>query len=254
VKTRAFRSTLCIVLILCLCCPLVTEHVCASDVKSVVASTKGEYASEQEKTEEKAEEEKNTSKRERILEKTRNSTTYLLQDGSKEMVLYGGDVRYEDEKGKLTDYEPSLVTISKEEKVKDKELEGYEYQNKKGDTKHYLPENLTKETPLLLKKDSYEIQVRPVFAEEKLKALPIKEEAVSNSNEDVARKAFPEEKLEIDEILQEVDPASLPEEKQMKNSQISSETMVDIYDKTKTIPLKMVYSNEAENMELEYIS
>lgn len=54
-------------------------------------------------------------------ESTKNSTTFRLSNGKKESVFYGQDVRYEDENGNLKDYQ---------------------YANKDGDKKQYLPKKL----------------------------------------------------------------------------------------------------------------
>ena len=46
-----------------------------------------------------------------LSESAKNATTFQLADGKKQTVFYGQDVRFENEDGKLTDYDPSLVKI-----------------------------------------------------------------------------------------------------------------------------------------------
>lgn len=99
--------------------------------------------------------------KEDVVEKTEDSTTYDLGKGQKMTVLYGGEVRYKDDKGKLKDYDASLVKINEGERTEHKrELKGYSLRNKKGDTMQYLPSRLSEETPLIMESDEYSIRIR----------------------------------------------------------------------------------------------
>lgn len=49
--------------------------------------------------------------------RTENSNTYLMSDGSKKIEIYSGAIRYK-ENGRLVDYNPSLIELSKEDRNK----------------------------------------------------------------------------------------------------------------------------------------
>ena len=51
------------------------------------------------------EEPKTVTKTELKDERTKNSTTWQLSDGHKQVVYYSNDVRFEDDNGKLIDYD-----------------------------------------------------------------------------------------------------------------------------------------------------
>ena len=69
-------------------------------------------------------------------------------------VFHGGQVRFKDEKGALTDYDPGLVEIEAGETTEAKaSLDGYKYRNKTGDEKQYLPKKLSEEKMCI--RDSY---------------------------------------------------------------------------------------------------
>ena len=99
-------------------------------------------------------------------ESTKNSTTFRLSNGKKESVFYGQDVRYEDENGNLKDYDPTLVEIQDKTSEHGHNLKDYQYENKDGDKKQYLPKKLTESTPVLMEHDKYEISFAPITGEE----------------------------------------------------------------------------------------
>ena len=97
-----------------------------------------------------------------VIEKSETSTTYSLGGGEKMTVFHGGQVRFKDEKGALTDYDPGLVEIEAGETTEAKaSLDGYKYRNKTGDEKQYLPKKLSEETPILLEKNGRQITLTP---------------------------------------------------------------------------------------------
>lgn len=103
-----------------------------------------------------------TATTQKVIAKTEDSTTYSRKDGEKMVVFHGGQVRFRDEKGTLTDYDPELVEIRKGETTEEKaSLEGYKYRNKTGNEKQYLPKKLSEKTPLLLEKDDRQITLTP---------------------------------------------------------------------------------------------
>lgn len=99
-------------------------------------------------------------------ESTKNSTTFRLPDGKKKTVFYSQDVRFENEEGKLEDYDPSLIKIQDSKSKQGKDLSGYQYENKAGDKKHYFPEELTQETPVLMENGKYEISFAPIYGKQ----------------------------------------------------------------------------------------
>ena len=112
------------------------------------------------------------------IEKTENTTTYQLSDGSNMTVFYGGDVRFADEKGSLVDYDPSLVRVKTDTSENGNLLEGYAYENKEGDSRQYMPENLSEDTPVLMEKGGYTL------------ALSMSKESLEGMGADGARAAI----------------------------------------------------------------
>ena len=97
--------------------------------------------------------------KEDVIAKTEDTTTYDIGNDQKMTVFHGGEVRYENDKGKLVDYDPSLVRIKDGEQSQQKEsLDGYAYENKQGDNKHYLPETLSANTPVRMERENYRIE------------------------------------------------------------------------------------------------
>ena len=77
-------------------------------------------------------------------------------------MIHSGEVRYEDAKGELVDYDPTLTEIKEKQTMQERSLEGYAFENTEGDRKQYLPEKLDPDTPLLLEHDDLAIQMQPV--------------------------------------------------------------------------------------------
>ena len=95
-------------------------------------------------------------------EKTENTTTFDMGNGQKRTVYHGGDVRFENKKGDLIDYDPTLIKIKDDEVSMNKnKLDGYIFKTKQGDKKNYIPKEISKETPLLLEYDKYEFRFNP---------------------------------------------------------------------------------------------
>ena len=119
-----------------------------------------------------------------VTDKTENSTTYSLGGGEKMTVFHGGSVRFQDEEGNLTDYDPELVEIKAGETTEEKEsLKGYKYRNKTGDEKQYLPQKLSEDTPLLLEKDGRQITLTPT--DDMVRALGMARASVKSESEKV---------------------------------------------------------------------
>ena len=99
-------------------------------------------------------------------ERTHNSNTYLLSDGSKKLEIYSENIRYKQD-GKYIDYNPTLVELKQTDKQKIDILgeDNYSYVNQSGDCKQYFPEKITKNDGVMLLKDHYSIKMLPVVDE-----------------------------------------------------------------------------------------
>ena len=75
--------------------------------------------------------------------------------------------RIEDEDGNLKDYDPTLVKVDGGKSESGKDLKEYQYTNKEGDKKHYLPKDLTQDTPILMENGNYVISFAPIYGEKK---------------------------------------------------------------------------------------
>ena len=127
------------------------------------------------------EEPKNITKTELKEERTRNTTTWQLSDGHKQVVYYSNDVRFEDDNGKLVDYDSSLVSVQQAKSVEGADLEGYAYENKQGDMKHYIPKEMDENTPLRLENGEYSLEVSPMFVTSKdTKEVAVQKEKVTD--------------------------------------------------------------------------
>lgn len=107
-----------------------------------------------------------TELRELVDERTENSNTYLLSDGSKRIDICSQRIRYQ-EKGKLKEYDSSLVAMKKADRDKLKtfndggRIDEYIAVNKSGDSKQYFPQHLDKETPVVMNKGKYSLSFAP---------------------------------------------------------------------------------------------
>ena len=99
-------------------------------------------------------------------ENTKDSTTFQMEDGKKQTVFYGQDVRFEDENGDLQEYDPSLVRVTESKSEQGEDLKDYQYENKEGDKKHYLPKDLSEKTPVLMENGKYQISFAPIYGQE----------------------------------------------------------------------------------------
>lgn len=108
-----------------------------------------------------------TELRELVDERTENSNTYLLNDGSKRIDICSQRIRYQ-EKGKLKEYDSSLVAMKKADRDKLKtfndggRIDEYIAVNKSGDSKQYFPQQLDKETPVVMNKGKYSLSFAPI--------------------------------------------------------------------------------------------
>lgn len=101
-----------------------------------------------------------------IVEKTENKTVYQLKNGLKKEVIHDSNIRYYDD-GKLIDNDPSLVEIKEDKTSSNTDLADYAYENKDGENKHYFPEKVSNDTPILLENNKYQISMHPIMDESK---------------------------------------------------------------------------------------
>lgn len=98
--------------------------------------------------------------KEDVVETTETTTTYDLGNQHKMTVFHGGEVRYGSDRGTLFDYDPSLIRVKEGETTgQDHALAGYLYENRQGDKKHYLPKNLSEDTPARMENGDYAIEL-----------------------------------------------------------------------------------------------
>lgn len=103
-------------------------------------------------------------------ERTQNSNTYLMSDGSKKTEIHTDSIRFKD-KGELSDFSTKLVKISKDAKdILDEKTdvngEDYKYINESGNIRQYFPKTLSVDTGVVLNNGKYILNMLPVTEEE----------------------------------------------------------------------------------------
>ena len=103
-------------------------------------------------------------------ERTENSNTYLMSDGSKKLEIANEDIRYK-ENGKWKDYDPTIKQTTENDKknIDDvvKNNEDYDYVNKSGDSKQYFADKLDGKSGIVMTKGDYAFSFIPI-TEDKL--------------------------------------------------------------------------------------
>ncbi len=94
-----------------------------------------------------------------MAESTETVTAFNLGNGYMHKTYHSEAVRYEDEDGKLTDYNPALVSVQDAKSENGKSLSDYRWVNKQGDSKQYFPDELDSSSPVLMEKDGYGIEM-----------------------------------------------------------------------------------------------
>lgn len=164
-----------------------------SGITQSIHSVKAEEAQKETKTVEQKEVIKS--------EKTKNSTTFALANGKKQTVFYGQDVRFETKNGKLKDYDPSLVKIQNKKSENGNDLKDYVYENEEGDKKHYLPKNLTEETPVLMENGQYQISFAPIYGQKTKK----EEEKQGEQETDTVQQAITQAEQAVQDVADHTD-------------------------------------------------
>lgn len=163
-------------------------------------------------------------------ESTKNSTTFRLSNGKKESVFYGQDVRYEDENGNLKDYDPTLVEIQDKTSEHGHNLKDYQYENKDGDKKQYLPKKLTESTPVLMEHDKYEISFAPITGEE--------ENGIKTQ----------------DQQKEQTEENAFSSINKLKRTKLQREEVLTAEDKKEELPVSVAYESEDKNCTFLYQS
>lgn len=104
-----------------------------------------------------------------VSDRTTDSTTFLLSNGMKQTTYYSDNIYFKDEKGKLSEYDSELVKLDKNDKkevsssveVDKDEKDEYRYVNNEGDSKQFLPDKLSSETPIVMTKNDYVLSFAP---------------------------------------------------------------------------------------------
>jgi len=195
-----------------------------------------------------------------VEERTEYSTVYDLGDHKKMEVIYGSDVRYADGEGNLIDYDPSLAAIEGTESINGTSLEGYSYTNNQGDRKHYIPEELSEDTPILLEKEGHSIAFHPVSgmgiqSEEMPEAVGQTEAEETGQKTEQAEETGQE--TEQAEESEEMKQGADAEAENEATPSIFSEVVVeeqevtDLYGQEEKKPVTAVYEMDAVRLEYE---
>ena len=189
-----------------------------------------------------------------VEERTEYSTVYDLGDHKRMEVIYGSNVRFVDEEGNLVDYDPSLVAIEEQESINGNSLEGYSYTNVQGDKKHYMPEEISEKTPVLLEKEDYSISFYPVSKMGSSRD-EVTEAVMQTEGEETEQEADTKETEE--ETEQEADTKEAEEETNVGISDFSEvvleeQEVTDLYGQEESKPVTAVY--EKQDIKLEYES
>lgn len=106
--------------------------------------------------------------------RTKNSSTYLLSDGSRKLEIYGTNTQYKKD-GKLKEYKSELKMISKEDRsfikdilekqknYKNSKENNYAYINSSGKARHYFPKKLNSDSEIILHNGTNTILFTPIL-------------------------------------------------------------------------------------------
>lgn len=102
-------------------------------------------------------------------ERTENSNTYLMSDGSKKTDIYTENIRYK-ENGALVEYDSALTALNRMDKKKlnkileDTTADNYIMVNAKGDSKQYFPKSLDENNGIVMNYKKYVLGFMPVLS------------------------------------------------------------------------------------------
>ena len=107
-------------------------------------------------------------------ERTKNTSTYLMSDGSKKLEIYGQDIRFK-KNGEWVDYDATITELDEEDRLALEELdvqEGkYVYANAEGKYKHYFAKDINEDSPVIMTRGDYVISFAPKKQENKVVVL-----------------------------------------------------------------------------------
>lgn len=111
-----------------------------------------------------------TEVRELTGERTENTNTYLMSDGSKKLEVFGENIRYK-EKGRWKEYDNSLNELSGTDEKQlnvlcrnedDIDAGDYQYVNTQGYSRQYFSRQLDEKHPIIMNSENYSINFTPV--------------------------------------------------------------------------------------------
>lgn len=151
-------------------------------------------------------EKKVTVVKELAEERTENSNTYLLSDGSKRLDVCSEDIRYE-EGGELKEYDASLVCLNAKEKrklhnlLKKVKAKNYTAVNASGDSKQYFPNKLDGKTSVVMSKGKYLLSFMPVIEKEQYNSSIEKDSIVYKSDNIISEYQYISQKSGVKENI-----------------------------------------------------
>lgn len=235
------RKFISLILVVAMAC---TGYGISTLASTVQVNANSEITTETNKTENLITTQKETSQKEikklKVVkeiksERTKNTNTYLMSDGSKKLEIFGSDIRYK-EKGKWKEYNAEIRETNVDDKALlekiDVDSEAYIYTNTQGKYKHYFAQTVNEDNPVIMTYDDYEIKFSPV------------EKTVIETKTDEVQK---EEITQADLEKADVETTSTEETKEVIDT-LSVEKLDD------EKPLELTYTNESKSIEYEYIS
>lgn len=119
-------------------------------------------------------------------ERTENTNTYLLSDGSKKMEIFAEDIRYK-ENGKWKNYDTSLISVDETgaQELKEAGHAGseYVYTNAQGEYKQYFAENINEDTPVVMTNGDYEISFAPAKNSKNGESVEVEDTSKDNGSQ-----------------------------------------------------------------------
>lgn len=128
---------------------------------------------------------KNVQENETSIQKTENATIYKDGTGKNTAEIYAQDIRFKDEKGKLTDYDTSLQKVKDTKSTTGEDVTDYDYQTTATDKMSYFPDKVNSKTPILSECEQYAVKINP---KETLQQATLKREEKETTQVEYAAK------------------------------------------------------------------
>lgn len=128
---------------------------------------------------------KNAQENETSIQKTENATIYKDGTGKNTAEIYAQDIRFKDEKGKLTDYDTSLQKVKDTKSTTGEDVTDYDYQTTATDKMSYFPDKVNSKTPILSECEQYAVKINP---KETLQQATLKREEKETTQVEYAAK------------------------------------------------------------------